>query len=306
MKPLLKDPRLQQHFEEFGYAKLPAILGFDSMQEIAAHFRSLNIRDEFEQGYNVSMNSRDRDVRKRVQEYLNAKVFPHLAPYLVDRVPYSSTYFVKEPGGSIVWAHQDWSYCDETRYDSVMCWIPFCDVDEDNGAIGFVNGSHKYFDYVRGFPVPVAETPVVQHRLRIIPYFNLVPMKAGEAVVFNNKTIHGSFPNYTGAERIAVSMSFYPRQEPLWNYFIKPGEGVNHLLKYEVDEDFFVEYNNPRLYSLYEQGKTLEGYRLIEELPYRFEPVPWEVVRDKLTSTGNQRDAWKARKTEEFYGVKLE
>jgi len=302
---LLKDPARQAHFDEFGYARLPVLLDQTVFAELEDQFRRLNIHDVFRQGYNVGANSDRRDARQREQEFLNAVVFPLLAPHLIDRLPYTATYMIKEPRGSVVWAHQDWSYCDETRFDSVMCWIPFQDVDSTNGALGFIHGSHRYFDYVRGFPVPVAETPIVQHRLRLIPYIQTVDLKAGEGVIFNNRTVHGSMPNYSELPRGAISLSLRPRDEPLWTYFIKPDGRANTLLKYESRPDFFVTHNNPTLAVLYKQGRTPEDCTLLEELPYPLPRVTWQEMEAKLAATGNHRDAWKVARTEEFYKVSL-
>lgn len=303
--PLLKDPALQAQFDEAGWALLPVVLGQQSLAEIQEEFVRLDIRDVFDQGYNVGANSDRREAREREQRFLNAFVFPLLVPYLVDRLPYTATYMIKEPRGSIVWAHQDWSYCDETRDDSVMCWIPLQDVDATNGALGFVHGSHRYFDYPRAFPVPTAQTPVVQHRLRLIPYTRTVPMQAGAAVLFNNKTIHASMSNHTDVPRGAVSLSLRPAAQPLWTYYIKPDGRADTLLKFETSPDFFVTYNNPTLSGLYAQGRSPEGCRLLEELPYRLPQVGWQGMKALLESSANTRDPWKTAGTEDFYGVRL-
>ena len=111
--------------------------------------------------------------------------------------------------------------------------------------MGFVKGSHQYFDYLRGFPYEAMKSPVSLNRLRIIPYLNLLSMKAGEAVVFNHKTIHGSLSNYTADERIAISMGLRPVDSPMWVFYIKPGEDT--LLKYDITAEFYLDYNDPRM-----------------------------------------------------------
>ena len=82
-----------------------------------------------------------------------------------------------------------------------MCWIPLCDVDIENGAIGFIPKSHKLYNYKRAFPFPASYTPIVSNELELMNYLEILDMKAGEMVFFNNLTVHGSFANYGNTVR---------------------------------------------------------------------------------------------------------
>ena len=315
MMPLFKDAKLQTIFDEKGYVKTP-VLDERTVQALRRYLRELNLVDESRVGFNVTQCSRDQDFRRRCQEYLIDEVWPSLDPLLVDRAACIATFMVKEPNAFVLTAHQDASCCDETRHDSVACWIPLCDVDRQNGAVGFIDGSHRYFDHLRHFPYhtrgrrepdpqrAVLETPVHRHSLKMTPYMRLLEMKAGEAVIFNTRTIHGSFSNYTSEPREALNFFLRPVTDRFLCYYLKPNSRADTLLEYEVPADFYVDNNNMTMTELYSRGELLEGYEY-RELPYSIETMEWDELRARIVASGHEKDPWKVSKTEEFFGLTI-
>jgi len=293
---VFRDPALQRHYEQFGYAAFPA-LGPDLVRELRDSYRRLTLEDLYGIGYTVSLYSSDVETRRKAQEILFSRAFPALEPFLAYRTPYMGTYLVKEAHGRFIPPHQDWTHCDEATHDSLMCWVPLCDVDEHNGGIGFIDGSHRYFDYLRAFPYEVTETPVLRHGPALIPYLNVLRLRAGEAVVFNNRIIHGSLGNDTAEARLAFSLALHPGDEPLLGYYLKPNGRADTLLKYRVTPEFYLEYPHPRTLELYRRGAVVPGYGF-EEIPYRVPALEWEAFEDMLVSSGNRKDPGKAARAE--------
>jgi hypothetical protein len=289
--PVFRDAALQRRYDEFGYATFP-LLGPDIVREISDSYSRLNLEDKFGIGYKVSLYSSDIETRRRAREFLVEKAFPALDPFLVDRYPYMATYLVKERDGRSIPSHQDWSHCDETRHDSLMCWIPLCDVDEHNGGLGFINGSHRYFDYIRVFPYSVAQTPVDCHGFHLLSYLNILRMRAGDVVVFNNRVIHGSLPNSHDERRTALSFALHPKGESLIGYYLKPKTGGKVVVRYRATPEFYLEYPNPRMVELYARGDEIQGYES-EEISYEVPTVAWEELEAKVQATGNQMDPGK-------------
>jgi hypothetical protein len=295
--PVLKDPALQRHYEEHGYATFRALSG-EVVRELRDCYRSLGVEDTYRIGYHVSLYSGEMSVRRKAHDTLVETAFPALAPFLVDRRPYMATFLVKEPRGRLITPHQDWSHGDETRHDSVMAWIPLCDADERNGGLGFVKGSHRYFDYLRAFPYQEAATPIDVHGERVTPYLNVLRLEAGEVVLFNNRIFHGSLPNDTEEPRTAFSFALHPEGEPLLFHYIKPNGRRDTLLRYAVDPGFYLEYQNPRLRALYDRRGVVEGHAC-EEVAYAVPAVDWEDLEARMLASGNERDPWKAARAEE-------
>ena len=180
-----------------------------------------------------------------------------------------------------------------------MCWIPLCDVDEHNGGLGFVNGSHRYFDYLRVFPYSVAKTPADCYGMQLLPYLNILPMRAGDVVVFNNRVIHGSLPNSRGERRSALSFALHPKDEPLLAYYLKPRTEGKVALKYRATPQLYLEYPNPKMVELYRRGTAIQGYDF-EEVPYQVPEIDWDELEAKVQATGNRMDPRQAPQSAEL------
>jgi hypothetical protein len=90
----------------------------------------------------------------------------------------------------------------------------------------------------------------------MFPYLDFVPLKAGEAVVFNIKTFHGSLPNFSDQERPAIRIDICHKEAPLFCYFLNKKSGWNKIEKYSVDDLFFTSYSNERLLEIYDNDET--------------------------------------------------
>jgi hypothetical protein len=284
-KPVFRDAALQRRYEQAGYVTFP-LLGPAVVRELTKAYESLTVLDPYGIGYKVSLYS-DLETRRVARELLIEKAFSALEPLLVDRFAYMATFLTKEPRCRAIPAHQDWSHCDESKHDSLMCWIPLCDTDERNGALGFIPGSHRFFDYLRVFPYLVVRTPVACHENRLTSYLDLVPMRAGDVVVFNNRTVHGSLDNQTPERRLALSFALHPKEEPLLCYYLKPNTQGRVALRYRATPDFYLRYPNPTLGEHYGRGTQVAGFEA-DEVPYEVPTVAWPELEAALHASGNR------------------
>lgn len=110
-------------------------------------------------------------------------------------------------GGVVAW-HQDYSYWTRTApMAHLTCWIPLDDVDEENGAIEYVPGSHNWPLLERTTLAGDLEglkaqlTPEQQHALD-----NPVKITArrGHATFHHPLTVHGSRANRSDRPRRAA------------------------------------------------------------------------------------------------------
>jgi hypothetical protein len=106
----------------------------------------------------------------------------------------------------------------------------------------------------------------------LFEYLTYEAVHAGDALAFNNRTIHAAMPNTTEEQRIALGIGMTPAQADLYHYFLKPGT-TDRLLKLKVEDEFFVRYSNQALFDLYQSGKTPEYCQVEDELDYRFTPL---------------------------------
>lgn len=79
----------------------------------------------------------------------------------------------------------------------------------------------------------------------------LLPVKSGEAVIYNHRLLHYSMPNNSNKVRPAINLSMVPQNTAMIHYTVPEGtEGVH---RYEIeDNDFFIYYDN---FQVPERGK---------------------------------------------------
>jgi ectoine hydroxylase-related dioxygenase (phytanoyl-CoA dioxygenase family) len=291
MVPLFKNKEHQEFFEKNGYILVPALNQGDISQLIEL-YNELGIQDEKGYGFHVGMDNKDKSLVQKMVTTIKGIALPRVQEYLHDTQVFTASFVVKEPNPTgVVPPHQDWSFVEnEVDHCSVTCWIPLQDVNMDNGCIGVIKGSNHFFESHRPSPSPQVETPLKKHMFTIFPFLELIEMKAGEALIFNNKTIHASPPNITNQTRLAVGLGFTQKQAEIRHYYLKPGT-QDTLLKYKITPDFFLKYDNAQLSELYDKGKVLQEVGEPEEMPYIFEDLDAPEFTKMIQESGNQYNA---------------
>jgi hypothetical protein len=128
--------------------------------------------------------------------------------------------FVKRP--SAAQAGQVHLHCDptllpdESRQRHLNIWAPLIDVDETNGALCVVPGSHKVFAPVHSFSVPSQFSHIPD---TVMERGRCVPTKAGDALIFDNRMPHFSRQNQGSVDRPAAVLSIVPSDSEFISLF---------------------------------------------------------------------------------------
>ncbi len=168
-----------------------------------------------------------------------------------------SAFVVKRPGDHSGMApHDDRSFVDERTSRSVTAWIPLVDTgpEEDNGWIGVVPGSHRVAPGLGG--TAVAEW-FVPYREVLREHLVAVPARAGDAVVWDSRLIHGSPPNRSSSDRPALVVALVPREAGLIHV---RGTSRRGRRIHQVDQEFHLRY------SPLEVARRMPDYPLLEEV----------------------------------------
>lgn len=252
--PLFTDATLQQHFDEAGFVKVP-LLNAEQVNSLLAYYHSLSQHPVGQYGFHVSLDSKDSNYIDAVFAKLFEVILPALHPLLNDYKAFTASYVVKEAGlQNSVPPHQDWTFVNEEHFCSATVWIPLMDVNKNNGALGVIRGSHKLFNFPRISPSPQVKSVISEHIFELFPYVEVIEMKAGEALIFNNKLIHASPPNVSDKTRIGAGIGITQKAAQLLHYYKIPTNDTDVAL-YEVDETFFKQYSNGVLGSLFNKGE---------------------------------------------------
>jgi hypothetical protein len=98
--------------------------------------------------------------------------------------------------------HQDFCYTDERTFAAYNVWIPLIDVNESNGAIFVLPGSHLWYKNYRSSSLPTSRISMKNFPSSQI---QKVEMKRGQVLLFHPALFHGSYPNTTTQNRVVVT-----------------------------------------------------------------------------------------------------
>lgn len=194
--------------------------------------------DDPQVSINWSFHSRSDSYKRSVKQELQFAADLVVDRLLDDHVVYLTTFITKWPGGDGGFApHQDPSLVDEREFRGVTVWIPLEDTDENNGALHVVPGSHRLSSQLR--PSDVDRAPFVGLDQVVVERLGrVVPTVAGEALIFDNRVLHYSLPNWTDRPRIVLSFGVRPREASciLLRDLPDGRSGVWH-----IDDDFYID-----------------------------------------------------------------
>ena len=185
----------------------------------------------------------DRDTRFR--QIVNGALMPDVASAtsrVTDGYRVIGVGFIdKEPGYALLPMHQDTSIVqDETKIQCVTIWVALIDVDETNGGLSVIPCSHLKHRSPRAlmsaFPGAADEEELRKN------YSTQVPLKAGEAVVFDRSLFHDSAPNPTNSRRPAVQIVLAPHYQQGYFHIHREVDGKKMLDCYSVPDEFFLNY----------------------------------------------------------------
>lgn len=131
--------------------------------------------------------------------------------------------------GAVPW-HQDKSYWPDANANPVITvWIPFVDANLENGCLHLIPRTHtrrvlKYGaeSYSGTGYTEVYSGLIEKRRAQILP----LPVRAGTAILFNDRLVHSSTPNNSDSVRWSVDLRYQPAdQDPM------PAHGAGFLAR---------------------------------------------------------------------------
>ena len=190
---------------------------------------------EFARGFHTTMYDARVEYRRQVFSLIDGALSPALDPLLEDHRLCLANFTVKLPGGEPVPGHLDWNFVDEARASSATVWCALEDVTVEQGALTMLHGSHRNVDFIR----PVNVRDYDRHTSVARGDQVAVPVRAGQAVIMDNRMVHGSLPNSSDRTRVAASAVVAPRVTPLHHYWI---DDDGELVRFVIDPEFFLDY----------------------------------------------------------------
>ena len=276
MNPIFKREPLQTEFEEKGYVTLP-FLDKSEVEELKSFYRSLEV--EGLTGFHASMYNPDVALRQQANEKLKSVIGKKLDDILNGYQCLYANFMVKEGGvESEMKVHQDWTYVDEDKYDSLAIWFPLIDLNHDNGGLYMMPGSYKVRNTIRGYGIPCPFDAL--HEEIKNDYLELAPLNAGDAVIWQHRTVHYSPANLSAERRIAGTGILVPQGAEVYHYYRAADHPVNSIEKFRVNEDFYMNYK---------LGQRPEGVESCGMIEYEFAPLQHDDLPELYGSQEKQK-----------------
>lgn len=267
---------LERRFRRDGYVVVPF-----APPEVLDELRTVHesMEGDLTSGYHASMHSTDLDHKRVAHEEVSRRFWPLLDALLDDHELLVGAFMIKHPGeDSWVPPHQDWIVTDESTGAGINCWVPITPVTDAEGRMSILPGSHRYVTGLRGSPAfPTRIGPLCRQIADEL--LEPVQVDVGEAIIYDNRLVHGTPPNRSDADRIVAYVSAIPTGAARLHYYID-AEGT--VEAFEVGRDFFTSFNlGDRPTG--EPFERIPGYR-----------VP-EFSMDELRELSRRAGGWRRR-----------
>ncbi|MCO5229627.1 MAG: phytanoyl-CoA dioxygenase family protein [Chitinophagales bacterium] len=234
---------LKQHAEDFqrdGYI----VVNLLTDQEIDFLLEKYNLIEK------KSLNgvTQNRYNTLEIEDYnYRSSVYHHLSPFLAERIKkfvkgyqiIGINFAVKKPFGEEFPPHVDDSHTDSELL-GINVWIPLTDVTPQNGGLYMFKGTHQINIPMRGIGLPF---PYPQHLETIRKYARPLSLKLGQAIIFNDKIIHGSGKNNSQVERPAIITGMIPEDATAKVFVSYDSIGNNKAELFEISTDFFLTFS---------------------------------------------------------------
>ncbi|MFN8263211.1 MAG: phytanoyl-CoA dioxygenase family protein [Chitinophagales bacterium] len=273
---LFKDNKLNEEIDENGYSVIP----FLSNEEIKILTEYYNTNYTKETGIQFSTFIDEFEAKLRTNKIINEITERAVKEYFTNYKIFMSGFIVKNNDKkSELVIHQDMSLVDESKFNPINIWIPLCNINNKNGALQLLKGSHKIFYTYRN--ANISNMYSKNYNL-IKEYLTPIHIKAGYAIVFNSSIVHYSGNNESDENRIAIKI-FMSNKDAVITipYYDKE---KNKIELFEQDDDFlfkFQQFNGPNKYERPLIGKSI-GYR-----QYDFPELTPELLEKKYGKLQN-------------------
>lgn len=249
-----RDADLRERMAGDGFMSLP-FLEAAAVEQLRKLFDEVRTQVDL-RGFASTTTSPDLALKRRMVAEVEPLYQNKLEVLLQDYKSLGVSFLHKDAGAAgDLPLHQDWTVTEETHWRTFTIWIPLHDTTEEEGALQLLPGSHRWMNLLRGPNLPIAIRDVeAELRKGLVT----LPLRAGEAVIFDHSVLHTSTRNTSGHPRIAVTYGFTHRDAPLRFWYHHPGDARNRYEQLAVPDDFFLQY--PDIGQRPKVGRSLGYY----------------------------------------------
>lgn len=261
-RPYLKDKQKDADLENDGYIYIPSFIGEETLNKLFHLFNQSHQGNENDGPMWNSLFDVDTLTSKKISDFILKELSAKLLETFDNFSAPVASFMSKNIGSKgICNFHRDFSILDEEKYMYYNVWIPLVDINEQNGALYVLRASHKKFNY----PLPMFEMWPYSHlQEKLFKEAGVINVKAGDLVVYADRTLHGSFLNLGTSVRPVIHLGLLPK-----DYQIK---------FYSLENDNVYVYNVPYEFYFKNQFKDVEKAGYVVERKFEYLPPKLEFL----------------------------
>jgi hypothetical protein len=266
---IFSDPILEQSFLTKGFVIIKDCFKEADLEQLLNY--QIQFDSQLDSGFKTSVWSSNSFYRKQTFELLKPIYDKRLKASLHNYHGIMGNYMIKEARAqSSLDIHADWAFTDETKHSAINAWIPLVDATIENGCIRILPFSNQFNYPIRGRGIAHQFESIKEHLEALT---EAIPVKAGDAILFDVKCIHFSKDNLSSFPRPAVSMVMVPMDAEVLHYTTtKDGE----VRRISIDDPYF-----------------FSNYNAFEEIP----------TQAKETEIYLKREQFNKEKFEQIYAI---
>lgn len=236
---IFADRDRQRDFCRDGYTVV-RLLSSEKAAALAANLPAIRPALDFrpnsstlDHAYHVSLLDPDLDYRGAAWALVRDVLRDPLDSVLTGYRMLTGGLLVKPAGAAPLPMHRDWTMLSDVDQVALNVWCPLIDVDENNGGLALLPGSHRLVPNVEAAHV----RPFFADYGDLLADFSVsLPLAAGEAVIFDYRTIHGSRANRSAQPRPAISSACIPAGGQAVTYALDRAGGGARFELFAMDD----------------------------------------------------------------------
>jgi hypothetical protein len=241
MRQVIARPEGQAELMRQGFTQAE-LLAPDEISFLLSELAKLRPDDNFAPqnpwfSYHCSFLDANLTYKRAASNLLRGVFAPGIKRLLVNYEILNCNFYVKPPGTGRFVIHQNWPALQDMSDTTVTVWCPLQDTDETNGTLQFVPASHKIVLDISGPACGFYFDNFLDSLME--KYLQPFPVKAGDALIFDDSLIHWSEQNNSPKPRIAVQILCVPADATPVFFYLDTADNSRFEV-FAVDSEFFI------------------------------------------------------------------
>jgi ectoine hydroxylase-related dioxygenase (phytanoyl-CoA dioxygenase family) len=234
---IAKDRALENELNDKGYTIID-LLNKEEIKILKDQYLGEFSNVDREPGRFTTLQYTDAQTKINTHQFIVDTVNTAVQKYFKDHeIPVSLYYIKKAHTTGDIDLHADSTLLLNHQLEPhYALWIPLIDVDVANGCLTIVPYSHRNQKTVYGGSFWGRQR---EHREWLRKQELPIPLRAGQAIVFDNNLLHNSTPNTTSEERICITFRMTHRESDYYS-FISDDKDSRDINLYLEKHDYYM------------------------------------------------------------------